>query len=255
MSEGEEPQVTNESAQSRSAVASMFSKRLLRVIGVVVTVTVAVAITIAVTGGVRTIGPGDIHGRATADILDITEDGMVLGVHNAPVTLQYFGDLASRRGREFTLSTLPEIISRWVRKGILRIEYRALRESTDDPQAFDNQQVAALAAGQQNKLWYFLEIFYDELEPGRDGTANFSEQIARQIPGLNLERWKTARGDPTVVRQRARDALIAKQFGIEVAPAFLIGRTGQAMKRLNYRSLTEPAVFERAIEMVYKSIG
>jgi protein-disulfide isomerase len=214
---------------------------------VMVIVIVAVAITIVTNEKTHTTGPGVIEGRAAARVLGISESGRILGGLAAPVTLQYFADLGSPRCREFTLSVLPEIIRRWVRKGTLRIEYHALRIATGDPQAFDNQQVAALAAGPQNKLWYFIAIFSNEPEPRRDATASFGEEIAKQIPGLDVEQWKSAREDPALERQIAADALTAKGAGINMVPAFLIGKTGGAMKRLHYDSLTDPASFNKAI--------
>jgi hypothetical protein len=60
--------------------------------------------------------------------------------------------------RDFTLEAPPSIISRWVRPGDLRIEYPALEEATREPEVLVAQQVAALAAGKQDKAWEFIEI-------------------------------------------------------------------------------------------------
>ncbi len=92
----------------------------------------------------------------------IPQSGNVLGNPNAPVTLQYFGDLECPICKEFTLASLPSIIQNWVRTGKLKIEYRSMETATREPEVFKLQQVAALAAGKQNKMWDFLELFYHE---------------------------------------------------------------------------------------------
>ncbi|HEY1689577.1 MAG TPA: thioredoxin domain-containing protein, partial [Solirubrobacteraceae bacterium] len=104
--------------------------------------------------------------ESTAQSIDallagIPEHGDSLGNPSAPVTIQFYGDLECSTTRGFTLQALPSIIQQWVRTGQVRIEYRSLR-TVSEPEVFSTQQVAALAAGMQNKLWYYLEAFYHE---------------------------------------------------------------------------------------------
>src|SRR5271167_4776744 len=87
----------------------------------------------------------------------IPQRAIALGSPTAPVTLEYFGDLQCPFCRDFTLEVLPGVIQRWVRGGDLRIEYRALETATREPEVFLAQQVAVLAAGRQDKGWYFIE--------------------------------------------------------------------------------------------------
>jgi hypothetical protein len=44
----------------------------------------------------------------------------------------------------------------------VRVEYRSLETATHDPEVFKLQQVAALAAGAQDRMWNFIETFYHE---------------------------------------------------------------------------------------------
>jgi protein-disulfide isomerase len=71
--------------------------------------------------------------------------------------------------RDFTLEVLPSMIERWVRAGDLRIEYHALETATREPEVFVAQQVAALAAGWQDRAWHFIETFYRE--QGEEGSG------------------------------------------------------------------------------------
>jgi len=92
------------------------------------------------------------HDEAVGSLLeDIPQSANVLGRVDAPITLEYFGDLQCPFCRDFSLGVLPAIIQRWVRTGTLRVEYRALETATGDPDVFVAQQVAVLAAGKQAK--------------------------------------------------------------------------------------------------------
>src|ERR1700730_10966044 len=121
----------------------------------------------------------------------IPENGSTLGSPTAPVTLQYFGDLQCPGCRAFTLGALKPLIENYVRAGKLKIEYRALETATREPETFKSQQAAALAAGKQQKSWYYIELFYHQ--QGQEGTGyvteSFLQQIARQVPGLNISKW------------------------------------------------------------------
>ena len=97
----------------------------------------------------------------------IPQPGSTLGDPKAPVTLQYFGDLECPFCKQFMLGALPSLIRSYVRGGKLKIEYRSLETATRDPQTFKTQQVAALAAGKQNRMWEYIELFYHE--QGRRG--------------------------------------------------------------------------------------
>ena len=103
----------------------------------------------------------------------------MLGNPNAPVTLAYFGDLECPICKEFTLGALPSIIQKQVRTGKLKIEYRSLETATHEPEIFKTQQIAALAAGKQNKMWNFVETFYHE--QGEENTGYVTESYLQEL--------------------------------------------------------------------------
>ena len=110
------------------------------------------------------------------------------------MTLQYFGDLQCPICKDFTLGALPTLIQKYVRTGKLKIEYRNLETATREPETFKTQQVAALAAGKQQKMWYYIELFYHEQgeENTEYVTENYLQTLAQQVPGLNLASWTAA---------------------------------------------------------------
>jgi protein-disulfide isomerase len=176
------------------------------------------------------VAPTEGNEETAALLADIPQSANALGSATAPVTLEYFGDLECPYCRDFTLETLPSIISRWVRPGHLRIEYHALETATREPEVFVAQQVAALASGRQDKAWEFVETFYRE--QGEEGsgyvTDRFLEGIATEVPGLNLSQWNRDRGDRQLADEIAADARAAETAGLNGTPSFLIGRSAGA---------------------------
>lgn len=214
----------------------------------------ALLVLITSAGARKKVTPGSSQAQAvsaevTALLEGIPQSGNTLGRTAAPVTLQYFGDLECPVCRAFTVGALPSIIRGWVRSGRLRIEYHALETATREPEVFTEQQTAALAAGEQGKMWNFVETFYHEQQEEDSGYVNerFIDGIASQVPGLDLARWKSARDDSRLTGQLESDAQTASADSLGGTPAFLLGVTGGAATRLQPSSLTKARPFEQAI--------
>lgn len=199
--------------------------------------------------------PNRAHAKGTAAevtslLAGIPQRGNTLGYPNAPVTIQYFGDLQCPFCRQFTLGALPSLISSYVRGGKLKIEYRSLESATRNPETFKTQQVAALAAGTQNKMWSYLELFYHEQGKENSGyvTERFLQGLAQQVPGLNLPAWSAARSQARLARTVSRDADTAFYARLSSTPAFRIGRAGGRWFRLRPDTLTKVTPYATAIE-------
>jgi protein-disulfide isomerase len=242
-------------AAEQALLASTLRRTRLKQLGAVLTaVLIGVVVVLIATGGGSSSGPPPVSQRPTivkqvsALVSGIPQRGNVLGSPTAPVTLEYFGDL-------FTLSALPGIVQKWVRGGELKVEYRSLETATREPEVFKAQQVAALAAGKQDKLWNFVETFYHEQGEEDSGyvTENYIQGIAKQVPGLNLSAWTSARGETSLAGQVASDGQAANGAGLNGTPAFLIGRSGGALKRFEPSSLTDARTFDEVIEKLVKS--
>jgi hypothetical protein len=97
---------------------------------------------------------------------------------------------------------------------------------------FITQQTAALAAGEQNRLWNYAAMFVNE--QGKEFTSYATEAfvtgIAKQVPGLDIAEWERSR---TVAMSRivmADNYDARHRFGLYATPAFRVGRTGGRMK-------------------------
>jgi protein-disulfide isomerase len=192
--------------------------------------------------------------RVVGELKGIQQSGDALGDPGAPVTLQYFADLECPICREFDLSTLPTLVKKYVRTGKLRVVYRSLETATREPEVFRTQQVAALAAGKQNLMWYFVELFYHEQGEEDSGyvTESYLQNLAQQIPGLDLATWTSDRNDSALANQIASDARAANHEGFVGTPSFLIGRSAHRLHKLEAGSFSEPGPYEAAIKQLLK---
>jgi protein-disulfide isomerase len=184
----------------------------------------------------------------------IPQKGNTLGSPSAPVTMQYFGDLECPICKDFTLGALKPLVEKYVRAGKLRIEYRNLQTATREPETFRNQQIAAMAAGKQNKAWYYIELFYHQQGQEDSGyvTEKYLQTLAQQVPGLNLATWTADRGNGEFTNTITSDAQLANNSGFTGTPSFLIGKTGEQSKKFEYSSLSDPSSFESAINDLLK---
>jgi protein-disulfide isomerase len=164
----------------------------------------------------------------------IPQHGVVLGDLRAPVTLQVFVDLEDHNdtGRWFD-EMLPPILHRFVRTKILRLEFRSFKTDTLNANPFIMQQTAAMAAGKQDLLWNYADIFMNEQgeEFTNYVTEKFVRGIARQTPRLNLAEWERSR-NAAMEKIVVEDDSGAREAGLYVTPAFRIGRTGGEMREL-----------------------
>jgi len=192
--------------------------------------------------------------RTYALLTGIPQHGPVLGSRKAPVTLQFFGDLQCKESRQVVLGALPFLIRHWVRSGKLQIRFRSTETDTRGAggwSEFREQQSAAMAAGKQDKLWNFIDVFYREQGPEFTGYVDeaFLNRIAADA-GLDLRQWSQ---DWVPLREAAIDLIqadedLAADFALGVTPSFLIGRTGGPARPLHHFSVGEPKVFDEAIE-------
>jgi protein-disulfide isomerase len=234
--------------EQADAAQAVRRTRLTQLGIVVAIVVVAIVVILVATGGSSKKGiakPGKESHQVVAEVTSlvggIPQSGAVLGNPRAPVTLVYFGDLECPVCKEFTLGALPSIIQRWVRSGKLRIEFRT-------------QQVAALAAGKQNKMWYFLELFYHQ--QGEENTAYVTESylqgLAQQVPGLNLTRWTSDRNEPALANQVTSDQQAANNAGFNGTPSFQLGKTGSTFQAFQPGTFSEAGPYNTAIEKLLK---
>src|SRR6516164_7328654 len=122
--------------QAEAATAKRRTRLTQLGILVGIVVVIIVAILLATGGGSKTGIPKNSKEANTAAaevtslLQGIPQSGNTIGNPNAPVTLQYFGDLQCPICKQFTLGALPAVIQSYVRSGKLKIEYHAMETAT-----------------------------------------------------------------------------------------------------------------------------
>ena len=257
----EQARANRKQLEEAEAAGAARRKRLTQ-LGIVATVVVAaiVVILVATGGGSKSgIKKGKeapaVVSEVSSLVAGIPQHGNVLGNPKAPVTLEYFGDLECPICKEFTLGPLPSIVQQWVRSGKLKIEYRSLETATREPEVFRNQQIAALAAGKQNKMWNFLELFYHEQGEEDSGyvTESYLQELAKQVPGLNLAKWTSDRSEPALSNQVETDTQAANSAGLTGTPSFRLGKSGTTLQKLEPGTFSESGPYNAAIEKALHS--
>jgi protein-disulfide isomerase len=160
----------------------------------------------------------------------IPQEGLTLGRDNAPVTLVEYADLQCPYCAEWSLRTLPVLVSRYVRTGRLRIVFRGLAFIGPDS---ETALRTALAAGRDGRLWDVVHGLY-----GRQGLENSGwVGDALDDQSLDLEKFEKQRGEPWVDAQLEASRALAEAAGIRGTPSFQLGRTGGALELVKLDSL------------------
>ena len=231
--------------------------RVLAGVGVIAAAFVAVAI--AVSSGASGAPPkpqsqAAQHTAAAVHSLlkGIPQSGNTLGSRKAKVTLTEFGDLKCPICRQFALGAEKQLIARDVRAGRLKIKYRSLCTATcagPQPSVFSTQQAAALAAGQQARAWYYIELFYHLQgdETTSYVTPSFLESLAKLVPGLNYDKWQSARSTSTLFNRVSLDQRAAQAAGFSGTPSVII-QGPKGVRKIAY--LGDYATYETAIRAV-----
>jgi protein-disulfide isomerase len=234
-------------------------KRLIQLGTVVGVAAIAIAIAVAISqsggGGaaskVKAGQPAPGAAAVNARFAGIPQNEATLGSPRAPATLVEFADLQCPFCREFTVGTLPTLVDRYVRTGKLQIQFRPVSFIGPDSMTAAG---TAVAAGQQNRLWQFVDLFYANQGEENTGyvTDSYLTSIARGVQGLDTGRALANRRSAGVTAQLAQASALASRNGVDATPTFLLGRTGTTPQPLATTSLGADA-FTGPIDRLVRS--
>lgn len=230
--------------QERVQRAATQRRQRLSIVGGLVVAVVAVAVVLVIVlGGSSSSSPSANAAAATKAhspkaqkaaaaveslLKGIPQHGNTLGNPKAKVTFTEYGDLECSVCDAFALDGAEtKLIENEVRQGKVKLVYKSLETATSEqPNAstlFPRQQIAAYAAGAQNKAWNYIELFY-HLQ-GQEGTPYVTEAyltgLAKQIPGLNVAKWQADRSNPKYAKMVMQEAQQAKALGISATPGLV----------------------------------
>jgi protein-disulfide isomerase len=185
----------------------------------------AAIISIAVGQG----GPEEIRidgaGQVQELIAGVAQDGPYLGPSDAAVTIAVFNDLQCPSCADYQLETVDPLIEEYARGGQARLEFHNFSlGQTDTTKA----AYAATAAGEQDREWQYVELFFRNQDAAPQGTVTdeFLQDIGNAIPDFDLDSWKTARDSPEVKARVESDAKLAIDLRLSAQPAIGVSGPG-----------------------------
>jgi protein-disulfide isomerase len=173
---------------------------------------------------------------STNALLDgIPQQGIVLGSPSAPVTVTEFADLQCPFCRRYTQKVFPAVVRDYVRAGKVRMVFRGLSFIGADSIVAAR---AAGAAGQQNRLWQFVDVFYKNLKDENSGyvKAGFLRQIGGAA-GVDVARLEQDATSEAVAKQLTDANAEAKRLGVRSTPTIVVTKAGQQPVKLKSPSL------------------
>jgi protein-disulfide isomerase len=231
-------------AAEEASSASAARRRRLQQLGAIAAFAVALVVVLIVVSQ----GGSDSSGSAPDKGLfnGIAQDGTALGDPNAPFTLVEFGDPQCPFCAEYDRSVLPTVVKDYVRPGKVRLEFQPLTFIGPDSEVAAR---FAVALGQQNHFWNFIDLMYHNQQTENSGyvTNDFLTGLADQIPGADAKKALAAQGSSEItdVLDKAKSA--AQDAGISSTPSFLIGPTGGTATTLDVSKL-DPGTFSDALD-------
>jgi protein-disulfide isomerase len=191
---------------------------------------------------------GGLPGAAEAQRLfrGIPQHGNVLGSPKAPVTVVEYVDLQCPFCQEFETKAMPTLLSRYVRQGKVKIEARPIAFIGPDS---ERGRAGALAAGEQNRLFNYMQLLY--LNQGTENTGWLDDAMATaaaaSIPGLDVHAWSSARGSSAVTNQETQFDNEGNADNVTETPTVLVGKTGGKLQKASV-SLSNIDSLSTAIE-------
>jgi protein-disulfide isomerase len=191
--------------------------------GAVFLVIVAVVVLIIASSGGGSGGDTKLEGTADVNKLlaGIPQHGLVLGKPKAPVEVIEYGDLQCPVCKAFSEEVLPQVMENQVKKGEAKLVFRNFTiigpESTP-------AGAAALAAGEQERGWTYLELFYRNQGEERSGYAEekFFGSIAKGAGVKNIAKWEEESTNPKLIKEVEDTTAQANQIGFTGTPSFAI---------------------------------
>jgi protein-disulfide isomerase len=227
---------------------------LMGAAAVLVVAVVAVVLGIVLIGGSDVPAHGSLAnalpGAAEVETLlgEVPQHDNILGGNAlARVTMVEYIDLQSPACRQFQTHVLPGLLSPYVLNGIVKIEARLTVFTGHDS---ERGRSAAVAAGEQNKLFNFIQLLYRNQGAENSGWLDdgMVTAAAASIPGLDvplLRHERNSRIVDDVDRGYDDDASDDK---VTSTPTILVGKTGETLHRVTLASPSDDRAVAAAIE-------
>jgi protein-disulfide isomerase len=162
-------------------------------------------------------------------LADIPQDGTTLGSEDAPVTIYLYEDLQCPACAHFYRETFPDLVTRYVASGNVRVVSETL--TIIGPDSIPAAK-AAISAGEQDRYWEYSTLFF--LNQGQENsgyvTDEFLTGIAEKTQGLDVSQWNETRETDSGESELEAAKSSAQDEGIEATPSLVITGPGGTKK-------------------------
>ena len=199
------------------------TKLLQLAAGAVFLAIVAVVILIVVNSGSEGGDAENLQGAGEIDALvgGVPQNGMTLGKPEAKVELIEYGDLQCPACKAYAEEILPQVIENKVDSGAAKITFHNF--TIIGPQSAP-AGAAALAAGEQQRGWNFIELFYRNqgIENSEYADDEFLKAVAEGAGVKDIAKWESDRKGAKVTGEVRKSTEEAQRLGFESTPSFAI---------------------------------
>jgi protein-disulfide isomerase len=230
----EQARAEREQREAEEQAKAKRKRNLLLLGGAVAAAAVIVVIAVVVSSGGSS-KKGSPEGKAigadqAAQLLNgIPQNGITLGNPKAPVTLTEFADLQCPFCRDYTIKQFPSIVAKYVKTGKVKMVFQ--NYAFIGPDSLTAAR-AAEAAGKQNKLWNFIDVFYNN--QGTENTDYVTDKFLTKIAdgaAVDSKKMLSDRQDPKIDQAIALAQQNAQQAGVNSTPTFILKKgAGPAQK-------------------------
>lgn len=204
-------------------------KRNITIASIVLGVLVVAGIAIALAGGSEDEPKADASNLTkvaeTKALLEgIPQQGITLGDPKAKVTLIEFGDLQCPFCKQYAQTAFPQLVKDYVRTGKVKMEFQTLAFLGPDSLKAGR---AAAAAAEQNKLWQFNDIFYNNQGTENSGyvTDKYLDAVfdAAGVDKAKANAFMKTSASKQLVNEATDQG---ETYGVISTPSFAAGPTG-----------------------------
>ncbi len=225
-----------EARQQELSAAHTRRQRLIWLGGVVAALVVALIVVFALSSGGSAKKPTTPAPTAIADVRSlidgIPQSATTLGDASAPVTVTEYADLVCSVCDVFALTSEKQLIQTEVRTGRVKLVFRGLDTASSFANGgeYTDTQVAVRSAGLQHRAWYYILLAFEEQPQNSENvayvTTSYLQNLASQIPGLNLIDWQAGLTNQTLIDAVSADNQAAHAAGATGTPAIIVSGPG-----------------------------
>jgi protein-disulfide isomerase len=237
----EQARAEREAREAADRAKAQRNRRMLQLGGALAAAVAIVVVAILISSGGGDKKGGSAKGKAAGTtqaeqlLGGIPQKGTTLGNPKAPVTLEEFADLQCPFCRDYTLSTFPKLVANYVKPGKVKMVFQ--NYAFIGPDSLTAAR-AAEAAGNQNKLWHFVDVFYNN--QGTENTDYVTDPFLTKIAegaGVDSKKMLADRQNPKVDQAIAEAQQAAQQAGVNSTPTFLIKKAGSPPQKVSAAQL------------------